>query len=315
VKNVEFIETPPFLDYISERLRPSFTHDPNSLGASELSFPKSKRKIVYYKVYKFERMEKVATLMGTIIHFLLESDYVKNKIIAHINKQLGIKGNDSITEKEYRSEVLPGKWIRMHPDIEQAKNIIETPNYIVEIKTTKQGLRQLDEFGEVVWQKKGAPQHVRQLNIYSVFRGAKKGLLFMINVMAFFSQTRDFEKLLKQYSFILSFDPQPELYDETVDLAKEIFGLIDAKDFTCQCPTHAFECKDCAAVDKCMNPIDDFILPYEEECFSCKETLKTKWVDKKGKTRNTHVFKRNGNIYCKSEACTEACLNAWEGKQ
>ena len=203
---------------------------PNKIGTSDLHY--CPRKTVIKKLYDIHEPLNMRMLFGTIIHKLVEYKPVRTEIVDYINKKLGIKGNPlSIVEKEKELEVLPGYFFRFHSDI-------ASPHYIVETKTTARPQRQ--------WTKDVAIQHTLQLNDYVCKFKKEFGILLMINQYAFLSGSKNWDYIVKNFTYTLKFEPDYKQYQNDLELVKILFEhVIEGTFEKLNGPCYSWECNSC----------------------------------------------------------------------
>ena len=116
--------------------------------------------------------------------------------------------------------------------------------------------------------------------------------------------------LSNKYGYCIPQRFSQETYDATIAKFKDVFKRVEAKDYYVNCP-HAdtWECNNCD-YEECPNPIEYIeVGPDEPYSSHCKHKIKQ---DPDTKKKTVPAFRRNGKIYCKSEACTQAVIDAWE---
>jgi len=220
----------PIFQYVNETMQVNFSISRDEIGASELGY--GQKKIVIEHTYEIKKPSDMRMLAGKIGHSLIEYKPIRTKIVKAINDQLGIKGEPkSIVQKAVHLEILPGKTLRLHPDI-------LTPYYPIEEKWTAQPVRK--------WTRDAAPYYVNQLNMYSGFYKMELGILLVVNLNVFLSASKDFKYIMNNYIFILPFEHNNDQYRESLALTEKLFNHIDNEDFeSLPCPIHSWECTWC----------------------------------------------------------------------
>lgn len=222
----------PIFRYANEEFQVDFSIKRNEIGASELGY--GQKKIVIKKIYEIEEPSTMRMLAGKIGHSVVEYKPIRTKIVRHINTLLDIKGEPlSVVKKVDYDEVLPGKKIRMHPDI-------LTPYYPIEIKFTAMPTNK--------WTREVAPYYRIQLNTYSGYYKRSIGILTIINLNIFLTASKNWDYIMNNLTFTLPFEHNQKQYLKTRELAKMLFDCIDKEEYDhLQCPIHSWECSRCVS--------------------------------------------------------------------
>lgn len=188
--------------------------------------------LVIKKIYEIEEPATMRQLFGKVIHQLVEYKPVRTEIVKFINKKYGIDEEPvSETLDEKYTNITKTQKFREHPDI-------KTPHYIAETKTTAMGVRN--------WTRESAVQWVKQLNHYVCSYKKEFGVLVVINMNAFLSASKDWDRIMNDYCYTLRFEPNYEQYEKDLELAEKLFQHITEKEYqTLPCPVSDWECGSC----------------------------------------------------------------------
>ena len=219
----------PFI-LMNQALQVDFRTDKDVIGSSELHY--GQKKLIIKKVFEIEEPATMRMLFGKVIHQLVEYKPVRTEIVKFINKKYGIDEEpESEAEGEKYIKITKTQKFRMHPDI-------ITPHYIIEIKTTAMGVRN--------WTRESSVQWVKQLNDYVCSYKKEFGVLLVINMNAFLSASKDWDRIMNDYCYTLKFEPDHIQYDKDLELVEKLFQHIDKKEYnTLPCPEAEWECKYC----------------------------------------------------------------------
>jgi hypothetical protein len=266
------------------------------------------RQTILKKMYWIRPPPNMYFLMGKTQHKLYQMKSVRDIYIPIINEQMGYEPiNDSEKElykmvelseffnNDYEKELWKDYFFRYHADI-------ATPNYIIEIKNTNVPLQQ--------WIKDISYKNEAQLNGYLHAFNRPGGFIWLINMEWLHSSSKNFEYVEKHYTHFVYREYNPRLWRKTLIRGKWIFACAKHENVNVPCPDKTSSCvkKNCEVWDDCKNPI--IYLKLKEilndegynNCYNCGEQL----------YEGYNIFQRNGELYCKSEKCTQACINAWE---
>ena len=246
--------------YINQEFQTDFRVDKNVLGASDIFY--GQKKLVYEKVNEIIKPPSMKQLFGTIMHKIVEYKPIRTKIVEYLNNQFGINGDPlSKAEIEEYYEILPNQFLRLHPDI-------YTPHYIIELKGTTINLRS--------WTREVAINHVQQLLTYCAHYKKGIGILLMINLNAFLTQSYNFDYVLDNYCYALQFKPNYTVFQDTLELIKFLFECINNEDYSNKklvCPMFSWECKECV---KSNYPIQEIC---GREVYKCQECKKKTFIE------------------------------------
>jgi len=248
-------------EVINDCMKADIPEAVNIIGSSDIAMGRRKNLIKSFLGVGFNGNAK--TLFGVMFEAILHRPEVLQSIITHINRQCDVDISMEIdSNKEDFLEILEGNYLRMHPDI-------HTTEYTIEVKTTSVYTKE--------WNKDLTPYQVNQLNTYLGFYEQQFGFLLKINTRAFISNMNDrqpgyWDKLWRNYGYIIPVEFNPEMYAKTLQRAEEYFQLIEAKNIDVECPEFAWECKYCNPLvrEKCGKIV--------VKCRECKKVM-FEWMD------------------------------------
>jgi len=220
-------------EILKDAFEEQFNRRKNKLGCSEIPF--CARKTIISRLYHIPITTNMKMLHGKIHHSIIQKSKVLKRLIESIDKQLEAifkiyKTNKVIKEKVISFEILEGRILEGHIDI-------DTSEYIIEIKTTSIPLK--------FWSRKIAPFHYIQANTYLGLEKKQFGFILYINLKAFESQVLDFDEIWKKYACFITIPFDQEIFDLTMEKAKTMFLLMEKESFDIAGPEFEWECKTC----------------------------------------------------------------------
>jgi len=228
--NSEIIVDVNVFDIIQKAYEEHFNRRKNKLGCSELPF--CPRKIIISRLYNIPFENKMIMLHGKIHHAVIQQPNVLRELVKTLYQQLNIKNSkiNVTTEKYLIHELLPGKFLEAHVDI-------DISDFLIEIKTTARPLK--------YWAKELSEYHVIQLNTYLGLTKKQLGFILLINLRAYFSDIIDFNDVWNKYGCFLPVKFNQELFENTLEKAKKMFILMKHGDFNIKGPVYEWECRYC----------------------------------------------------------------------
>lgn len=309
---------------IVEKYNKKFPKDKNIIGVSDL--PYGMRKVVIKKCYSIETQITMKMVAGHILEEIFQSEPTLTSIIKKINDKLPYSfkytkdnifyeldnGNYGlqkvIPELEKKIEILPKKFLRAHPDI-------YTSLYAIEIKYT--GL-QYKEFIKEEYLDRIVHFQI-QLNTYLGLYGLKFGFILIINAGIWSTTSKSFDFIWNNYCRLVPIEFNKELFDITIERAKEIFGCIEKEDFVSpSCPEFLWECdkKYCPVRDDCPIKIEKKSFEVYKTCEYCGEEIRPGLVCLIRNEKIWHyrdkIFKEGG---IEMKECISNCIRSFGGKK
>jgi hypothetical protein len=296
-----------------------FEEHPNELGGSDSD--KALRQIIDSKINLKESFLTLKKLIGKMVHYFLQQKKSVMAMVKLIYKQTGIKATkvrieaykrkclncgyeDKHKEEERpRADVCPicgcSYFTRHHVDI-------LTDKYVIEIKTSLMYVRDFE--------RQISNKYAKQTNYYMGAFEPKLGYVLYLNLAAFKNKFTSWDEIWLKYGYCIPMDFNQKMYDKTIKKFKKVVKCIKGKDYYVKCPSsETWECKpkNCD-FDECPNPIEYIeVGPDEPFCSNCKKKIKQNPNTKK---KTVPAFRRNQKLFCKSEICTQACIDDWRYK-
>jgi len=246
----------------------------NELGASDISL--CARATLIKKIYGIKTELNNKMLFGKIYEAVLKIPTNLKFFFYNLHKRFKIIGEldpkltyDEICNKEDYYELMPGWYIRLHPDI-------YTNLYTVEIKTTWSY--------EKTFTRELLPYQLAQENLYMGFYKHKLGFLHKINGRVFMNAiTKEkegyWETAWLKYGYFLPVYFDEALFKLSIQRFKYLFKKLDEKEYMdTQGPEEVWECKYCPDEVKayCKSPITKMKLDVPEFCSACKKRINSK---------------------------------------
>lgn len=288
---------------------------PNELGGSDAD--KAKRQSIDSKINKKESSFTLKKLIGKMGHFFLQQRECLIALIKDIYEQTGIAVKwvkvEAYTRKclkcgfedKHKDEDRPRLdecpncgykyWGRYHVDI-------LTDKYAVEIKFSLMYVRDFE--------RQISAKYSKQTNYYLGGLGVDLGFVWYFNIAAFKNKFTSWDAVWLKNGYCIPMKFDAIQYKRTIDKFVDVFECVEAKDYDVPCPSSfTWECNHCD-FDECPNPILYVeVGPDEPFCSYCRHKIKQ---DPSTIKKTVPAFKRNGKLYCKSETCTQAVIDAWE---
>lgn len=249
-------------EVINDNMKADIPEAVNIIGSSDVTMGMRKNMIKSFLGVGFNGNAK--TLFGVMFEAILHRPEVLQSIITHINEQCDVEVSMAIdSEREDFLEIFKGYFLRMHPDI-------WTSEYTIEVKTTSVYTKE--------WSQDLTPYHVNQLNTYLGYHKQQWGFLLKINTRAFISGINDRQanywgKVWANYGYIIPVEFNQDMYNATIDRAREYFSRIIEKDINVACPEFSWECKKCNPLvrEKCGK--------VAIKCRECNKKVMWEWLD------------------------------------
>ena len=216
-------------EILKDAFEEHFNRRTNKLGCSEIPF--CARKTIISRLYKIPITTNMKMLHGKIHHSIIQEPKVLERIISSICEQLHItEPVKVIKEKVISFEILEGKFLEGHIDV-------DTTYFIIEIKTTSVPLK--------YWSTSIAPFHYIQSNNYLGIEKKEFGFILHINLHAYQSVIIDLNEVWQKYACFIPITFDQEIFDLTMDKAKTMFLLMEEESFDIAGPEFEWECKTC----------------------------------------------------------------------
>jgi len=245
-------------ELLNEVYHDDIVREENEIGCSEVSYCARKTIIKRLKGIKFEGNNK--TLIGTLFHSLIQNPKCVEPLIHRIDKKLGQKPTKKAeiqTEKNIRYPLSNDNFLVGHIDI-------ESPNYIVEIKTTQIFARSFE--------RSITGRYFIQGNLYTSITKKDFGFVTTLNLRAFQNDFKTWDKLWMDYGYILPFRTNELLFNASIEKCNLIFNKLAKNDYDIECHPADWECSKCEVIELCG-----------------KEMIRCEHTDEKGKQCNKEM--------------------------
>ena len=254
----------------------------NIIGASSL--PYGMRKVVIKKCYNIKTQPTMKMIAGHIIEEIFQKEPMLSYMIKKINSQLsdysfkyvndtnfyklknGNYGLQKVTPELGKMIEILDFFLRTHPDI-------YTSLYAIEIKYT--GLNYKEFIKEEYLDR--IIHYQIQLNTYLGIYGLKFGFLLIILAGIWSTSSKNLNFVWNNYCKLIPFEFNQELFNQTIERAKEIYSYIKTEDFISpSCPEFLWECdkKYCPVRDDCPIKIEKKKFDIYQTCEYCKEKIR-----------------------------------------